>query len=178
MRDGLVQSYPYKHNLVPSVFSLSIRTVRRVVKVAFSSSERLNHWYFKYLQSETRLHILTTTKIYRLNTYNKVNRGKSHRGQTAKNMINLHASCVGSEGEAVVKAHASHPRGPCSAPGVDAICGCCWFSPLLQEVSLRVLQFSPLLKTQHFQIPIRSGTQGHVELLCTSWVNKPITIRV
>ena len=46
---------------------------------------------------------------------------------------------------------------------------------------LRVLRFSPLLKTQHFQIPIRSGTHGHVstssyELLCASWVNKQFTI--
>ena len=39
---------------------------------------------------------------------------------------------------------------------------CCWFSPLLREVFLRVLQFSPLLKNQHFQIPIRSGTHEHV----------------
>ena len=39
---------------------------------------------------------------------------------------------------------------------------CCWFSPLLREVFLRVLRFSPLLKNQHFQIPIRSGTHGHV----------------
>ena len=54
---------------------------------------------------------------------------------------------------------------------------CCWFSPLLREVFLRVLQFSPLLKNQHFQIPIRSGTHGHVstssyELLSAPWVNK------
>ena len=33
---------------------------------------------------------------------------------------------------------------------------CCWFSPLLREVFLQVLRFSPLLKNQHFQIPIRS----------------------
>ena len=39
---------------------------------------------------------------------------------------------------------------------------CCWFSPFLQEVFLRVLRFSPLLKNKHFQIPIRSGTHGHV----------------
>ena len=32
---------------------------------------------------------------------------------------------------------------------------CCWFSPLLREVFLRVLRFSPLLKNQDFQIPIR-----------------------
>ena len=31
---------------------------------------------------------------------------------------------------------------------------CCWFSPLLREVFLWVLQFSPLLKNQHFQSPI------------------------
>ena len=54
---------------------------------------------------------------------------------------------------------------------------CCWFSPLLREVFLRVLRFSPLLKNQHFQIPIRSGTHGRVstssyELLRDPWVNK------
>ena len=37
--------------------------------------------------------------------------------------------------------------------------------------------FLPLLKNQHFQIPIRSGTHGHVstssyELLSAPWVNK------
>ena len=31
---------------------------------------------------------------------------------------------------------------------------------LLREVFLRVLRFSPLLKNQHFQIPIRSGIRG------------------
>ena len=35
-------------------------------------------------------------------------------------------------------------------------------SPLLREVFLRVLRFSPLLKNQHFQISIRSGTHGHI----------------
>ena len=34
---------------------------------------------------------------------------------------------------------------------------CCWFSPLLWEVFLQVIRFSPLLKNQHFQIPIRLG---------------------
>ena len=34
---------------------------------------------------------------------------------------------------------------------------CCWFSSLLREIFLRVLRFSPLLKNQHFQIPIRAG---------------------
>ena len=54
---------------------------------------------------------------------------------------------------------------------------CCWFSPLLREVFLRILRFSPLLKNQHFQIAVRSGTHGHVstssyELLSNPWVNK------
>ena len=53
---------------------------------------------------------------------------------------------------------------------------CCWFSPLQREVFLRVLQFSPLLKNQDFQIQIRSGTHRHVsmsshELLSAPWVN-------
>ena len=53
---------------------------------------------------------------------------------------------------------------------------CCWFSPLLQEVFLQVLRFSPLLKNQHFQVPIQSGTHRHVstsswELLTAPWVN-------
>ena len=52
---------------------------------------------------------------------------------------------------------------------------CCWFCPLIREVFLRVLWFSPLLKNLHFQIPIRSGTHGHVstssyELLSSPWV--------
>ena len=54
---------------------------------------------------------------------------------------------------------------------------CCWFCPLLREVFLRILRFSPLLKNQHFQIAVRSGTHGHVstssyELLSNPWVNK------
>ena len=54
---------------------------------------------------------------------------------------------------------------------------CCLFSSLLQEVFLRVLRFSPLLKNQHFQILVRSGTHGHVstssyEFLNAHWVNK------
>ena len=62
-----------------------------------------------------------------------------------------------------------------STPYVDWVC--CWFSSLLREVFLLLLQFSLLLKNQHFQIPIRSGTHGHVsassyELLSAPWVNK------
>ena len=63
----------------------------------------------------------------------------------------------GSTGGAVVRALASHQRGPGSTPGVDAICGLS-----LLMVFLRVLRFSPLLKNQHLQMPNRSGTHGHV----------------
>ena len=49
---------------------------------------------------------------------------------------------------------------PASTPYMGWVCFC--FAPLLREVFLRVLWFSPLLKNQHFQIPIRYGTRGHV----------------
>ena len=54
---------------------------------------------------------------------------------------------------------------------------CCWFSPLIWEVFLRRLRFSLLLKNKPFQIPIQSGTHGHVstsshELPTARWVNK------
>ena len=56
---------------------------------------------------------------------------------------------------------------PASTPYVGWIC--CWFSPLLREVFLRVLRFSPLLKNQHFQIPIWPGIRQtknhHVDVL-------------
>ena len=51
---------------------------------------------------------------------------------------------------------------PGSTPYVGWVC--CWLSPLLWEVFLQVLQFSPLLKNPHLQIPIRSGigqTKNH-----------------
>ena len=46
---------------------------------------------------------------------------------------------------------------------------CCWFSP---RGSLRVLRFSPLLKNQHFQIPIRSGHARTRFGQSAPWVNK------
>ena len=54
---------------------------------------------------------------------------------------------------------------------------CCWFSPLLLEVILRLTRFSPLFKNQHFQTPIRSRAHGHVstssyELQSTPCVHK------
>ena len=39
---------------------------------------------------------------------------------------------------------------------------CCWFSPLLREIFLRVVRFPPLFKNQHFQIPILYSTHEHV----------------
>ena len=39
---------------------------------------------------------------------------------------------------------------PASTPNVGWVC--CWFSPLLREVFLRVPRFSPLLKNQHFHM--------------------------
>ena len=39
---------------------------------------------------------------------------------------------------------------------------CCWFSLLLREVFLQVLQFFALLKKQLFQIPILPGTHGRM----------------
>ena len=44
---------------------------------------------------------------------------------------------------------------PASTPYAGWVCF--WFSSLLREVFLRVLRFSPLLKNQHFQIPIWPG---------------------
>ena len=53
--------------------------------------------------------------------------------------------------------------------GIDARGWVCrLFSPLLREVFPRVVRFSPLLKNQHFQIPILYSTHGHV----FSWTPK------
>ena len=57
---------------------------------------------------------------------------------------------------------------PTSTPYVGWVC--CWFSRLFRKVFLRVLRFYPLLKNQHFQIPIRSGT--HVYLNEFIWTLK------
>ena len=70
----------------------------------------------------------------------------------------------GARDGAVVRTLASHQCGPGPTPGVDAICGLSLLLvlSLLREVFLRVLRFSPLLKNQHFQIPILSGTHENV----------------
>ena len=65
----------------------------------------------------------------------------------------------GSRDGAVVRALASHQCGPGSIPELGAICGLSLLLVLVlaPRVFLRVLRFSPLLKNQHFQIPIHFG---------------------
>ena len=77
--------------------------------------------------------------------------------------------CSGSNGGTVVRAPASTTNVALVCILVSTpytVCGLSLFlvpfSPLLQEVFLRVLQSSPLLKNQYFQIPIWSGTHGRV----------------
>ena len=73
-----------------------------------------------------------------------------------------------SEGGAVVRA----PN-----PGVDAICGLSLFL-VLSLAAPRTFPsgspVSPLLKNQHFQIPIRPGTHGHVSTGSKELHNFPI----
>ena len=60
--------------------------------------------------------------------------------------------------QSCIRALASYQCGLHWNPVVDGICSvCCWFSPLLQDIFLRVLRCSSVLKNQHFQIPIRPG---------------------
>ena len=44
---------------------------------------------------------------------------------------------------------------------------------LVSRGFLRELQFFPLLKNQHFQIPIRSGAHGHVSTSCHELLSAP-----
>ena len=57
----------------------------------------------------------------------------------------------------MLKSNVARFQIPASTPYVGWVC--CWFCPLLQEVFLRVLRFSPLLKNQHsiFQFDQESG---------------------
>ena len=66
---------------------------------------------------------------------------------------------TGSNAGAVVRALASNQCGLGCNLGVDAICGLSLLLVLsfVPRGFLRVLRFSPLLKNQHFQIPIRTG---------------------
>ena len=79
---------------------------------------------------------------------------------------------MGEQGWCSVRALAFHQCGPGSIPGLGVICGLSlsWFSSLLQEVFLRVLWFSPLLKNQHFQIPIRFGKCPQL-VLCAKYID-------
>ena len=73
----------------------------------------------------------------------------------------------------------AYQYGTGSNPGVDAICGLRLLlvpSPLLQEVFLRVLRFSPLLKNQHFQIPIRLGIRPDEEPFCECATSKSLLL--
>ena len=75
------------------------------------------------------------------------------------------------KGGAVVRALTSKQWGPGSNPGANALCG------LSLLLVLSPAQFSPLLKSQHFQILIGCGMYGYIstsshELLSGPWVNK------
>ena len=69
--------------------------------------------------------------------------------------------CLGEQGtvkwrEHLFSTNVARVQIPASTPYVGWVC--CWLFSLLREVFLRVLRFSPPLKNQHFQIPIRSGS--------------------
>ena len=73
--------------------------------------------------------------------------------------------------DVVARTFASHQCDLGSNPGVNAIMGWvfCWFSPLLWVVFFWVLCISPLLKNQHFLIPIHvwmasTKTKNHLKL--------------
>ena len=61
-----------------------------------------------------------------------------------------------------------------SNPGFDAIM---WVELVVGSLPCfernRELQFFPLLKNQHFQIPIRSGAHGHVSTSCHELLSAP-----
>ena len=79
---------------------------------------------------------------------------------------------------AVVRVLASHQCGPGSIPGPGVLCGLSLLL-VLYSAPRGFARFSPLLKNQHFQIPIRSwNAQTFLnEFLRTPWcsVGKQIT---
>ena len=81
----------------------------------------------------------------------------------------LRHKCYGARDGAVVRALASHQCGPvqilASRPHVGWVC--CWFSPLLREIFLRVLRF-----------PLSSSTRNGVdkEPLCGCAISKSLFI--
>ena len=77
-----------------------------------------------------------------------------------------------------MRALSSHQCGPLSNPGINAIC---WLSLFLvlsfaPRGFFHVLQFSPLLKNQHFQILIQPGNQVAEEPLSGCATSKPLFI--
>ena len=70
--------------------------------------------------------------------------------------------CKGNKGDPVIRALASHQCGPGANPDVYVDVDGLSLFLVLFLVFLLVQRFSPRLKNQHFQIPIRSGTHGHV----------------
>ena len=79
---------------------------------------------------------------------------------------------LGSRDGAVVRAFASHQCGPGSIPGLGVICGL----GLLLVFVLAPRGFPPgtsvypLLKNQHFKIPLRSGKCPHL-VLCAKYID-------
>ena len=78
-----------------------------------------------------------------------------------------------STGGAVVRALTSHQCGQGSNPGVNTTCGLSLLFILSFALKgfLVVLQFSPLLKNQHFQIPIRPGMGSQRTITCGGFLS-------
>ena len=78
-----------------------------------------------------------------------------------------------STGGAVVRALTSHQCGQGSNPGVNTTCGLSLL--FILSFALKgffvVLQFSPLLKNQHFQIPIRPGMGSQRTITCGGFLS-------
>ena len=76
---------------------------------------------------------------------------------------------LGSRDGTVARVLASHQCGPGSIPAASYVdWACCWLFSLLRVFSSRSSGFSSLLKNQHFQMPIRSGTGRVFQELTTS----------
>ena len=73
----------------------------------------------------------------------------------------------------MVRALTSHQCGQGSNPGVNTTCGLSLLFILSFALKgfLVVLQFSPLLKNQHFQIPIRPGMGSQRTITCGGFLS-------
>ena len=85
---------------------------------------------------------------------------------------------MGGNGGTVVRALASHQCGLGLNLGADEICGwiCCWFTPLLREISLQVPRFPLSLKTNKSKF--LSIWTHFSEFLRTPKFSKLITITI